>query len=94
MTISARSTAFEKGFNNLNLISRDQGRCMATIFYDVRRRVTVSTQHSCEDVFREKIRSLPLYHQDRNVDRVPIFPQVHAVVPGIAERVGNTRVAQ
>jgi hypothetical protein len=28
---------------------------MAIIFYDVRRRVAVSTQHTYEDVFREKI---------------------------------------
>jgi hypothetical protein len=51
MTISASSPAFKKGFNNLNLISRNQGWRMAAIFYDVGCRVTVSTQHSCEDVF-------------------------------------------
>lgn len=35
----------EKLLDNLNLIQRDQGRCMAAIFHSVRDRMAVPTQH-------------------------------------------------
>ena len=47
-----------------------------------------------EYVLRQKVGFLASDHQDRNVDSVPVFPEVHAVVPGIAERVRNIRVTQ
>ena len=91
---SARGFSFEKRPNDLDLISRDQGWCMAAIFYVVRRRMTVSAQHACENVFRKKVGLLASDNQDGNVDSIPVFPEVHAVVPGIAERMCNFRVAQ
>src|ERR1035437_6968394 len=94
MMTSASSSTFEKSLHDLNLISRNQGRCMAAISYHVRRRITVSAQHSCEDVFGKKVGLFPSHYQDGDVDSVPIFPQVHAVLPRISERVSNVRVAQ
>ena len=67
---------------------------MAAILYDVRGCVTVPAQHSCEDVFRQKVRLFASDHQDRNVDGVPIFPEVYAVVPRVAERMRNVRIVQ
>ena len=67
---------------------------MAAILHDVRGRIAVSAQHSCEDVFRKKVGLFAPHHQDGNVDSVPIFPEVHAIVPRIAEGVRNIRIAQ
>ena len=67
---------------------------MAAILYDVRGCFAISAQHSCEDVFRKKVGLFASDHQNRNVDGIPVFPEVHAVVPGIAERVRYARVTQ
>ena len=64
------------------------------IFYGVRGCFAIPAQHSCEDVFRKKVGLFASDHQDRNVDSVPIFPEVYAVVPRIAEGLCNARVTQ
>jgi hypothetical protein len=91
---SASTAAFEKGPYNLDLVSGDQGRCMAAILHDVRTRIAVPAQHACEDIFRKKVGFFSPHHQDGNVDSIPIFPEVHAIVPRISERVRNVGIAQ
>ena len=94
----ARSTTgvavfVEKCLNDPNLIPRYQGWRMAAILYGVCRRIAVPTQHVCEDIFRKEIRCLSSHHQNGDVDSIPVFPKVYAVVPRIAERVRDVRVA-
>lgn len=67
---------------------------MAAILHDVRHRIAVSAQHTREDVFGKKIRFFSPNHQDGNVDSIPIFPEVHAIVPRISERVRDIGIAQ
>ena len=87
MTTSASGPTLEKCINNLDLIWCDQRRCMAAILHDVRSSVAISPQHVREDICRKKIRLFASDHQNRNINSIPVFPEVHAIVPGITERV-------
>jgi hypothetical protein len=90
---STSGADFEKTVNNLNLISGDQGRCVAAVLRGECRSITISAQHSLEYVFRQKVGLLASDHQDGDVDRIPILPEVHAIVLRIAKRVRDVRIA-
>ena len=91
---SASGAYFEKAVNNLDLISNDQGWCVAAVLRGECRGITISAQHSLEYVFRQKVGLFASDHEYGDVNGVPILPEVHAVVPGIAKGVRDFRIAQ
>ena len=94
MMTSASGADFEKAVNNLDLISGDQGWCVAAVLRDECRGITISAQHTLEYVFRQKVGLFASDHQYGDVNGVPILPEVHAIVPGITKRVRDVRIAQ
>src|SRR6476660_7256837 len=94
MMTSASGADFEKAVNNLDLISGDQGWCVAAVLRGECRGIPISAQHTLEYFFRQKVGLFASDHQYGDVNGVPILPEVHAVVPGITKRVRDVRIAQ
>src|SRR3954467_4123940 len=67
---------------------------MAAIRNGVDADIAIAPRHVLEDGFGKQIRLLPAYHQNGDVDRVPVFPEVDAIVPRVLKSMGNARIAQ
>src|SRR2546423_14498637 len=67
---------------------------MAAILNCVDTYVAISSHHVLENGFREQIGLLPTYHQNGDANRVPVFPEVYAVMPRVSKRMGNIRIAK
>src|SRR3954447_1353122 len=86
--------AAQKLRNDLDLVVSDQGRRMAAIRNGVDADIAIAPHHVPEDGFGKEIRLLPAYHKNGEVDRVPVFPEIDAVVPGVSKGMGDIRIAQ
>ena len=67
---------------------------MTAILDGVDADVAIAAHHVLENGFGEQIGLLPADHQDGDVDGVPVFPEIDAVVPGVSKGMGNVRIAQ
>src|SRR5205807_8311781 len=83
-----------KLLQDLNLVVSDQGRRMAAVRDSVDADIAIAPHHVLEEAFREQIRFLPTDHQNGDIDRVPVFPEIDAVVPWISKRMSDVRIAQ
>ena len=80
--------------DDLDLIVGDQGRRMTAVLNCVDPHVTIPAHHVPENGLGEQIRLLPANHQNGDVDRIPVFPAVDAVMPGVSKCMGNIRIAE
>jgi hypothetical protein len=55
--------------------------------------IAIAPHHVLENGLGKQIRLLPAYHQN-DVDRIPVFPEIEAVVPGISKGMGDVRITQ
>ncbi len=92
--MQAGTVVTQKTRDNVDLILRDQGWRVAAILHRIRRRIAVPAQHVGKHRLAKQIGLLPADDQNGYIDSVPIFPEVDAVVPGIAERMGDPWIAQ
>src|SRR4051794_20469646 len=86
--------AAQKLRHDLDLVVSDQGRRMAAIRNGVDADIAIAPHHVPEDGFGKQVRLLPAYHKNGEVDRVPVFPEIDAVVPGVSKGMGDIRIAQ
>src|SRR4051794_28905998 len=91
---SARAGIVQELADDLDLIRRDQRWRMTAILNSVDAHVAIPTLHILENSFGEQIGLLSADHQDGNIDGIPVFPEVHAVMPGVSKGVGNIRIAK
>ena len=86
--------AAQKLRHDLDLVVSDQGRRMAAVRNGVDADIAIAPHHVLEDAFGKQIRLLPAYYQNGDVDRVPVFPEIDAVVPRVSKGMGDVRIAQ
>jgi hypothetical protein len=66
---------------------------MATVRNRVDAHIAIPAPHILENSFGKQIGLLPAQHQNWDVDGIPVFPKVDAVMPGVAKGMANVRVA-
>src|SRR5207248_2482276 len=86
--------AAQKLRHDLYLVVSNQGRRMPAVRDGVDADITIAPHHVLEDAFGKQIRLLPAYYQNRDSDRVPVFPEIDAVVPGVSKGMSDVRIAQ
>ena len=83
--------AAQKLRDDLDLVVSDQGRRMAAVRDGVDADIAIPSHHVLENGLGKQIRLLPTYHQNGDVDCVPVFPEIDAVVPGVSKGMGDVR---
>jgi hypothetical protein len=89
----AGGVAIEEFGDNLDLIVGDQGWRMTTILNGVNPHVAIPAHHVLENGFGKQIGLLPTEHQNGDIDRIPVFPEIDTVMPRVSKGMGNVRVA-
>src|SRR3954469_9411565 len=79
---------------DLDLFVSDQGRRMPAVRDGVNADIAIAPHHVLEDAFGKQIRLLPAYDQNGDIDRIPVFPEVDAVMPRVSKGLSDVRIAQ